>query len=247
MKSPSRFSREGAMWRIIKHELNYNSHESFGAGLFFGIMVLLSLLIPKGEVRLPTLLMGLMISPMIAAYAWDYKVKQKRDRFYIGLPLSCSRSGVVRILYPLTCWVILLAAYSGLALLFSTLGNPDGGGGRILSRIVRPSLTQILVMNGLIACISALYLMVIDLKENARSQSARLFYDSMRYVIPLLAILPFYLGGVVGAFMDNRGLFDGLHSLLGSVWTAGAVNLLGFCLSMWSVRLFCRRKTYTHT
>jgi len=74
------------MWKILEAELKNNSIVTLWALAFWFIFFSIYLFAVNYRAQAPLIMLAMLITPMIAGYAGDFRIKEKRDRFHILLP-----------------------------------------------------------------------------------------------------------------------------------------------------------------
>ena len=218
------------MWRILKAELKYNSATALGA-YFFGLLLFIFSFFPvQREVRVAIIMFAMLCTPMIAGYFGDYRIHQKRDRFHVTLPIANYHLGLMRLIYPILIWLSLIIVFYLTVLIFSWIDIP--------------SISQMIVLNGWILMVNAIYLIFSDLDVSSKEKNKQIFMKGIKYIMPFVAMLPFWIYMTSG-FSDNDIFFN---KFIKDIWyfpsvTIG-INVFGLSISIISIIVFARRSSY---
>lgn len=72
-------------------------------------------------------------------------------------------------------------------------------------------------------------------------------YEGLKYIIPLMAMAPFYAAAFIGELDQNPDMIQFFRLFFTSPVSVGLVNLLGAGLSLFCIRVFFRRGSYIHS
>jgi hypothetical protein len=232
------------MWRILKAELKYNSSTALGAYIFGFLLFIGSLFPAQKEVRVAIIMFALLCTPMIAGYFGDYRIHQKKDRFHTTLPIPGTHLGIIRLIYPLLFWLSLIVVFYATVFTLSWIRAFGSPRSLDFSWIDIPSIPQMIVLNGWILMINALYLIFSDLDVTSRERTKQLFMKGIKYIMPFVAMFPFW-AYMMSSFSDYNMFFE---KFIKDLWYFPSViigiNVLGLTLSIISIFIFTRRSSF---
>lgn len=223
------------MWQVLHAELN---NDRFRIALVYLFCIACFVTIWVGvkweRNRAPLTMLIMLVSTFIGSFGGEkQRHAHKRDRLHILLPLSLRRIGWVHLLYPFLIWIsILLLFFTS----YFVVQQISGHG------LTKPSMPQLLTLNGLILTVNAVYLLYRDLRLTFTTKQQRFFIFLVWLMIYIAAFLPFYIvTNFFGWFGEHTPLQIFLNKL--SVSPVG-FNVLGLLLSVMSLVIFTRRKSY---
>ena len=234
------------MWRLLKTELIYNRYQTGWAFLLWFAFFIKYLFMVQHQsmhkMGITIILLAMLITPMIAGYFGDFRMKQKRDRIHTKLPIPLYETGIIRLIYPLIIWVGVIAVFYLSTTTVTWIINPlpfSQGGFKI------PRPLHLINLNGWIMTINALYLIIFDLK--AINPKPKIHLNALRYIISLGAILPFQVYIIGGHSIGNASIRFFWENLSVSPVLAFVINFVGINLSVIEIVLYCRRNTYLNS
>jgi hypothetical protein len=179
----------------------------------------------------------LFISALVAVYAGEgSRIYNKRDRMHVALPVSLWKTGFSHLIYPIFVWVAILIMYK---VSYSVLGFISG------ATRTEPSSIQILTLSGLFLIVNAAVLLSRDLSKILTKKPQQIMIYMTGYLLFIGALLPFYiLTNFLGVFGENTPLQSSVSSLSES---PSGFLLLGVGLSLTSLFVFMRRRSYVHS
>lgn len=226
------------MWRVLKAEVLYD-----GSRLLVVLVFCLASLIAiwfgvKWERNVsPLTMLILLISALVAVYASEqHRINNKRDRLHVSLPLSLWATGFSHLIYPILIWTVILTLYQISYLFFEYISGTTR---------LKPSFLQILTLSGLFLIINAMALLSRDLSRMFTKKTLQIVIYMTWYLLFIGVLLPFYvLTNFLGIFGENTRLQSFLKSVFESPL---GFLLLGVGLSVMSVFVFMRRKSYVRS
>jgi hypothetical protein len=228
-------SKEAAMWRLLKGEINYDRLRIIPVYLFcVACFITIWYGVQWERNRAPLAMLILLVSTIIiVSFGEKNRIIQKRDRLHVSLPLSPAQIGAAHLIYPFLVWL-------SLALLFYLTGllvQPF-----YAAPLTMPSLMQFLTLNGLVMIISAMYRLYRDLRMNFNSKQQRFLIFLFWFIVYIAALAPFYIvTNFFGLFGENTALQQILMELSAS---PAGFNILGGLLWGLSLWFFKRRNSY---
>lgn len=238
---------ETSMWKIFRSEMSYNGYVSRGGMIFLLFMCLLFFLSGSSEVQVYVAMIALLLTPMIGGYAWDFRAKQRRDYFFSKLAVPIRQLAILRLFYTVVLWVLAAALFGAILLVFSLIRAAVLAQPVAFSWFYAPTAMNLLWLNGWILAVNAAYMIVTDKKADRPDEPIAFFYESLKYVIPLLAMTPFYLAVFVGEMNGSPPAIEFFKRFFSSPLSVVLVNAAGVGLSFLSVRVFAHRGSYTHS
>ena len=238
------------MWKILIAEIKHNRIITLIAYVYavWFILFLFYLSISHWEASVPIVMLALLVTPMLAGYAGDFRTKQKRDRLHIVLPISANQLGIVRLIYPLLVWLSVLIIYTIAMRLLSGMGSIEFSQNITRLRSNAISFGQLLSLNGWILIINALYLILLDFRAISTDKDKQQLLVLLKNTLPFLAMMPFiiWLFATI-LFRDQMSVANFLGNSMNSLVSIIGFNLLGLLFSFLSVRVFTHRSSYVNS
>jgi hypothetical protein len=185
----------------------------------------------------PMTMLILFISAFVAVYTGEgSRIFNKRDRMHVSLPVASVKIGFSHLIFPIFVWIALLILY--MVCYFSL---------ELISGVTRtkPSFLQILTLSGLFLIVNAAVLLTRDLSKIFTKKPQQIMIYMIGYLLFIGVLLPFYiLTNFLGAFGEDTRLQSFLSSLSES---PSGFLLLGIGLSLTSVLVFMRRRSYVQS
>ena len=110
-----------------------------------------------------------------------------------------------------------------------------------------PTAANLFWLNGWILAVNALYMIVTDKKADDPESPMAFIFEGLKYVIPLLAMTPFYLAAFMGELNNNIPVIQFFRTVFSSPVSIILVNAAGAGLSLLSLKVFTQRGSYTHS
>ena len=223
------------MWKIIKAAF---SNEKFKIALVYLICLACFLAIWFGvkweRNRNAMTLLIMLMTTFFATYSGEIpRIEQKRDRLHAQLPVSIYQIGMAHLFFPVCIWFSIYALFH-LSRFGVQIFYPEP--------LSKPDFLQILMLNGMILFINALFLLNRDIKAVTSSMMLKLLTTVLFSVSMLGCILPFYIvTNTFNVFGENTWLQKWLNqALMAPSWS----NALGFTFAGFSLLVFSKRKNY---
>ncbi len=226
------------MWRILKAEIFYDRSRLLIVFVFCLACLITIWFGVKWERNVsPMTMLILFISALVAVYASEQgRIINKRDRMHVSLPVSLWKTGFSHLFYPILVWVAVLVLYEVSYFLLEFISG--------VTRI-KLSFSQILTSSGLFFVVNATVLLTRDLSKIVTKKSQRIMIYMTGYFLFIAALLPFYIvTNFLGAFGENTRLQSFLSSMSES---PTGFLLFGVCLSLMSLFVFVRRRSYVQS
>jgi hypothetical protein len=226
------------MWRLLKAEILYDRSRLLIVFVFFLTCLVTIWFGVKWERNVaPMTMLILYVSALVAVYAGEgSRINNKRDRMHVALPLSLWKIGFSHLIYSLFVWLAFLILYRGSYFVLELISGA--------TRTI-PSPVQILTLSGLFLIVNAIVLLVRDLSRIFTNRSQQNLVYLVGYLLFIGALLPFYIVmNFFGAFGENTRLQSQMSSLSES---PTGFLILGFGLSLISVFVFMRRRSYVQS
>lgn len=223
------------MWRILRAEISYDRSRLVLVFVFCLACLITIWFGVKWERNVPPMtVLILFVSSLVAVYAGEQgRIIYKRDRMHVALPVSLWKTGFSHLFYPAFVWGTALVLYEVSYFVLEFISSTTR---------VKLSFSQILVSSGLFFMVNAFVLLTRDLGKIVTKKSHRVLIYMIGYFLFIAALLPFYiLTNFLGAFGENTRLQSFLSALSES--PTGFI-LLGVCLSITSLFVFVKRKSY---
>lgn len=223
------------MWRLLKGEIRYDRLRIILVCLFcVACFVTIWYGVKWERNRAPLAMLMMLVSTIIiATFGEKNRFIQKRDRLHVSLPLSLTQIGAAHLIYPFLVWVSLVLLFYLTALLVQPF---------FAASLTKPTLPQLLSLNGLVMIVCAMYRLYHDLHLNFTNKQQRFMIFLFWFIVYIALLAPFYIvTNFFGLFGENTALQRMLMEL--SVSPAG-FNILGGLLWGISLWFFKRRKSY---
>jgi len=227
------------MWHILKAELNYY----YKLPLIITICIIMWLFIAFsiwGESHLEEDLLSFMIVAMsVTGVSYFYmildKSKTKRERFHAVLPVSIGHVGISRLISVIVFWLIVAIS---LSLTLVTVRHDI----KVVDIIWR-----LISFNGVIIFFNADYALSRDLYYliTRKNKTLGIHNDMLPIVIlPLVNALVLLFFAIPHAFHINIPVREQLVNVMFSIHGAITLNLVGIGLSMLSVVIYAKRRSF---
>lgn len=231
--------RNMKMWHLLKTELSYHKFEIM-VFTSLGLVGMIANIVTGWrniEVDLPgvrsLMAVGIMVACFVRLISYT---KEKKDRYHTSLPLPLRRIGFSRLLYIISIWICFVILFW----ISSSTIRPY-----LIDKIILETLT----MSGFILMANATLFIYRDLFQTSSGSVRKLDFQIFRAIMILLGYILFYIIFAVGipyfSFLRRINLFkENFHNVASSPYAAIVFNLLGIGLTIMSVILFARRKSY---
>lgn len=238
------------MWKILIAEIKHNRITTLIAYVYaiWFILFLFYLSISHWEATVPIVMLALLVTPMLAGYAGDFRTKRKRDRLHIELPISANQLGIVRLIYPLLIWLTVLIIYTIVMRLISGFVSIEFSQNITRLRSNTISFEQLLSLNGWILIINALYLIFVDFQVTSTEKNRQQLLVLLKNTLPFLAMMPFIIWLFAAIlFRDQMSIAAFLDDSMNSLVSIIGFNLFGLLFSILSIRVFAHRSSYLNS
>jgi len=231
--------RNVKMWHLLKTELSYHKVEIM-VFTSLGLVGLIANIVTGWQnidVDLPgvrsLMAVGIMVACFVRLISYT---KEKKDRYHTSLPLPVRRIGLSRLLYIISIWICFVILFW----ISSSAIRPYP-----LDKIILETLT----MSGFILMANATLFIYRDLFRFSFGSIRKSGFRIFNVVMILLGYILFYIIFAVGipyfSFLRRINLFkENFHNVASSPYAVIVFNLLGIGLTIMSVILFARRKSY---
>ncbi len=227
------------MWHILKAELNYY----YKLPLIITICIIMWLFIAFsiwGKSHLEEDLLSFMIVAMsVTGVSYFYMVldksKTKRERFHAALPVSIRHVGISRLISVIVFWLFVAIC---LCLTLVTVRHDI----KVVDIIWR-----LISFNGVILFFNADYTLSRDLYYciTRKNKTFGIHNDMLPIVIlPLVNALVLLFFAIPHAFHFNIPVREQLVNFMFSMYGAITLNLIGIGLSILSVVIYARRRSF---
>lgn len=227
------------MWHLLKTELNYHKVEIM-VFTSIGLVGMIANIVTgwqNVEIDLPgvrsLMAVGIMVASFFRLISYT---KEKKDRYHTSLPLPLRWIGFSRLLYIVSIWICFVVLFW------------------VSSSTIKPypidkTIVETLTLSGFILMANATLFIYRDLFQSTFGSVRKLGVQVFRSMMILLGYALFYIIFSVGipyfSFLRRINLFkENFHHLASSPYAAIIFNLLGIGLTIMSVILFARRKSY---
>ena len=235
------------MWRIMKTELKYSLNVTIWAFGFLLFMFFLYFVSGNGPIQVYVAMTAILITPMLGGYAWDFRVRQRRDYFFLKFAVPLNQLAVFRLFYTAVLWLMTVCAFWLILFLFSLMRALVLSERVLFNWFHAPSVMNFLWLNGLILIINALYMIVTDKKANRPDGPCAFIYEGLKYVLSLVAMAPFYLAVFLGGSHEHLQPLKLFEPLFSSPASVLLFNMAGWGLCLLSIRVFLHRESYIHS
>lgn len=226
------------MWPLLKAEILYDRSRLVIVFIFSLVCLVTIWFGVKWERNVsPMMMLILFGSAIVAVYAGEQgRVNNKRDRMHVSLPVPMWKSGFSHLIYPICVWIAILILYKVSYFVLEFISGTTR---------TKPSFLQILTLSGLFLIVNATYFLSRDLSKTLTKTSQQIMIYMTWYLLVIAALLPFYiLTNFLGVFGENTPLQSILSSLSES---PPGFLLIGVCLSLVSLLVFMRRRSYVQS
>lgn len=226
------------MWKILKAEFSYERFKIiliyfFCLACFFAIWFG----VKWERNRNPMTLLIMLMATFVATYSGEIpRIEQKRDRLHSQLPVSISQIGMAHLFFPVCIWFSIYALFH-LTRLSTQLFYA--------TPLSRPDFVQILMLNGMILFVNALFFLNRDFKAVTSNPVLKILTTVLFSVSMIGCILLFYIvTNTFNVFGENTWLQQRLHqALMAPVWSNG----LGLTFTILSLLIFNKRKSFINS
>ena len=226
------------MWPLLKAEILYDRSRLVIVFIFSLVCLVTIWFGVKWERNVsPMMMLILFGSAIVAVYAGEWgRINNKRDRMHVSLPVSMWEIGFSHLIYPIFVWIAILILYK---VSYYVLEFISG-----VSR-TKSSFLQILTLSGLFLIVNATYFLCRDLSKTFTKTAHQIMIFMTWYLLLIGVLLPFYiLTNFLGVFGEETPLQSILSSLSESPL---GILLIGVCLSLTSLFVFMRRRSYVQS
>ncbi|MBN1479346.1 hypothetical protein EH223_16125 [candidate division KSB1 bacterium] len=170
--------------------------------------------------KIPSIMLILLVTVLsVGNIQSGFFIKSKRLRWLFLLPIARSSFGDIRFLFPLAVWLGTLILYTMLYVVVAF----------VVTSPVRPHLTHILLVNGLILLTQSMYLYNIDIRHIIRVRSVHMIVGILWFITFVLILVPFYvLVNFAGLFGQSSSLQNWLFAFMNSPTAVLPLNVAGY-------------------